>query len=137
MLKKVLFFVLALPTLAFCSSTKENRLLYRLWNDMKTTNMYDLGKFTSKHFQSAHYDGARNKSQELQLIANLHMTDYTLSDIKRTKSHNVLIFTYFATTTETINDYPITSTSERISVFQKHKGSWRWIAHANLVYPVQ
>ena len=136
MLKKLFLLALALPTLAFCYPVREPRLLHRLWNDMKTTNMHDLGKFTSKHFQSAHYDGARNKTQELQLIANLHMTDYELSDIKCTKSHNVLIFTYLATTTETINEYPITATSERISVFQKHKGSWRWIAHANLVFPV-
>ena len=133
MLKKLLFVLFAFPVLAFCSAPKENRLLYRLWNDMKTANMYDLGKFTSNNFQSAHTDGARNKTQELQLIANLNMTGYTLSNIKHTKTHNTLIFTYVATTTETINDIIITSSSERLSVFQKHDGKWFWIAHASLV----
>jgi hypothetical protein len=136
MLKKLLLIALALPMLAFCSSSKEDRLLYRLWNDMQTSNMYDLGKFTSKHFQSAHYDGARNKAQELQLIANLHMTGFVLSNIKHTKTHDTIIFTYVATTTETINDQTVTSSAERLSVFQKHDGKWFWIAHANLVVPV-
>jgi hypothetical protein len=133
MLRKLFFIALALPALAFCSSSKENRLLYRLWNDFKTANLYDLGKFTSKEFQSVHTDGASNKTQELQLIAGLNMTDYTLSEIKHTKTHNVIIFTYKATTTETINGNQITSTSERMSVFQKHGDSWHWIAHASLV----
>jgi hypothetical protein len=137
MLKKLLFVALAFPVLAFCSSSKENRLLYRLWNDMQTSSMHDLGKFTSKHFQSAHYDGARNKAQELQLIANLHMTEFALSDIRHTRTHDTVIFTYVATTTETINDQPITASAERLSVFQKHDGKWFWIAHANLVAPVQ
>ena len=133
MLKKLFFLVLALPTMAFCSSTKENKLLYRLWNDFKTANIYDLNKFTSRAFQSVHTDGALNKSQELVLVAGLNMTSYTLSQIKRTKAHNVIIFTYLAATTETINGTPITATMERISVFEKHGGSWYWVAHANLV----
>ena len=133
MLKKMFFLVLAFPTLAFCSSTKDNKLLYRLWNDFKTANIYDLNKFTSREFQSVHTDGALNKSQELTLVAGLNMTNYTLSQITRTKTHNVIVFTYQATTTETINGTPITSTTERISVFEKHGNSWYWIAHANLV----
>ena len=133
MLKKFFLLALALPALAFCSASKDNRLLYRLWNDFLTANMYDLNKFTSKEFQSVHTDGALNKTQELQLVANLNMTSYTLSSIKHTKTHGVLIFTYMAATTETINGTPITATSERISVFQKKGNSWYWIAHANLV----
>jgi hypothetical protein len=132
MLKKLFFVALALPVFAFCSSSKENRLLYRLWNDFKTANLYDLNNFASRSLQSVHSDGARNKTQELQLIAGLHMTGYTLTEIKRTKTHRVLIFTYIATTTETINDATITSTSERMSVFQRIGKRWFWIAHASL-----
>lgn len=131
MLKKLFFVALALPALAFCSS-KEDRLLYRLWNDFKTTNMNDLNKFTSNAFQSVHSDGARNKTQELDLIAHLNMTDYTLTHIKHTQTHGVLIFTYVVTTTETINNATHTSTSERMSVFQKNGKKWVWIAHASL-----
>ena len=136
MLKKLFFIALALPTLAFCSVARDNRLLYRLWNDFLTANVYDLNKFTSKEFQSAHIDGARNKTQELQLIANLNMTNYSLAQIKQTKTHDVRIFTYMATTTETVGGSPVTVTSERISVFQKHGNSWFWIAHANLPAPL-
>jgi hypothetical protein len=136
MLKKLLFVALALPMLAFCSQSKENKLLYRLWNDFKTANLYDLNKFTSDEFQSAHSDGARNKTQELQLIAGLNMTGYTLSQIKHTETHGVIIFTYMATTTETINNVTQTSTAERLSVFQKHGKKWLWIANASLA-PVE
>ena len=131
MLKKLFFVALALPALAFCSP-KENRVLYRLWNDFKTTNMNDLNTFTSNEFQSAHSDGARNKTEELDLVAHLNITDYTLTNIKRTQTHGLLIFTYVSTTTETINNVSITSTSERMSVFQKHGKKWVWVAHASL-----
>ena len=134
MLKKLLLVLLVLPALSFAGeNAKGYMLLNRLWKDMQAGNIKTIKNYTSEKFQSVHQDGARNRAQELKLIANLHLTAYQLTDVKITKDHNVFIISYVANATETINNVPITATSPRLTVFEKHEGKWKWVANANLV----
>jgi hypothetical protein len=135
MLKKLLFIFLFLPLFAFADTSKGEKLLNRLWKDMKEGNVKAIKKYTSPKFQAVHYDGARNRCQELQLIANLHMQFYSLSDIKITKEHNVYIISYFAEVDELINGQPVSRTTPRLTIFEKVDDHWKWVAHASLVQP--
>ena len=135
MVKKFLFLILFLPVFVFADGSKGEKLLDRLWKDMKEGNVKAIKKYTSFDFQSVHYDGARDRHGELQLIANLHLQAYSLTSIKVTEEKNVLIITYLAQVQEMINGQPVTSTSPRLSAFEKVKGKWKWIAHASLGAP--
>jgi hypothetical protein len=135
MLRKFLLIILFLPVFAFADGSKGEKLLNHLWKDMKEGNVRSIKKYTSPEFQSVHYDGARDRSEELQLIANLHLQSYSLTSIKITEERNVLIITYLAQVQEMINGQPVASTSPRLSAFEKVKGKWKWIAHASLSTP--
>jgi hypothetical protein len=136
MLKNVFFVLMFLPVLIFADTSKGEKLLNRFWRDMKEGRVEAIKKYTSPKFQSVHYDGARTKAQELNLIANLHMTSYALTQVKITKEHNVFIISYFAQVTETINGLPITSNTPRLTIFKDIHDSWKLVAHANLSVPL-
>lgn len=135
MLRKFLFIFLFIPLFAFADSSKGEHLLNRLWKDMKEGNVKAIKKYTTQKFQSVHFDGARDRSGELNLIANLHLQSYVLSNIKVTEEHNVIIITYLAQVQELINGAPVSTTAPRLTIFQKIKGDWKWISHASLVIP--
>lgn len=135
MLKKLLFVLVAIPVFAFADSSTGEKLLNRLWKDFKEGNVKKIKEYTSAKFQSVHYDGARDRKGELQLIANLHLQSYTLTDKKFTREHNVLIITYTANVVEMINNQPVSKQAPRMSIFEKIDGKWKWIAHASLVVP--
>jgi hypothetical protein len=137
MVRNFLFILLFLPALIFADSSKEGgKLLNRVWRDMKEGRVDAIKKYTSPKFQSVHYDGARNRSQELNLIAQLNMTSYSLTHVKVTEEHNVLIISYFAQVTETINDIVVTSNTPRLTVFEKVHDKWKWVGHASLTIPI-
>ena len=136
MLKNILFILLFVPAVIFAKSTTGEKLLNRLWSDMKNGNVECIKKYTSPKFQSVHYDGARTRCQELTLIANLHMTSYVLSEVKITKTEDLLIISYFANVTETINSVPSTTNTPRLTVFQKIHDKWKWVGHASLNVPL-
>lgn len=135
MLKKFFFFVLFLPIFAFADAPKEQRLLNRLWNDMKEGHVKAIKKYTCEDFQSLHFDGARNRCQELYLISNLHMQSYSLTNVVVTKGHNLLIFSYIATVQELIGGQPIVGSAPRLTIFEKVDGKWKWVSHASVAVP--
>lgn len=136
MLKNFLFVLMFLPALVFADSSKGEKLLNRFWSDMKAGKVEKIKGYTSEKFQSVHYDGARNRHQELDLIANLHLTSYILSQIKITQPENdTYTITYFAQVTETIGGQPVTSNTPRMTTFQKIHDNWKLISHANLAVP--
>jgi len=108
-------------------------LLKEVWDAMKTKNMDLLGRKLAEGFQSVHLDGARNRQQELDLISALGMTDYSLSDIKVTRTGPVLVVTYMASVAETIGGKRLSGEPTlRMSVFIERDNGWQWISHANL-----
>lgn len=137
MLKKILFAFLFLPIFAFADGSRGEKLLNHLWNDMKEGNVEKIKKYTSEDFQSVHFDGARDREQELVLIANLHMQAYSLTNVKITKERNLLIISYYAEVQTSINKTPYLefSPTPRLTIFEKINGKWKWVAHANLALP--
>jgi hypothetical protein len=99
---------------------------------MKNVKTKKIEHYTSYKFQAIHETGAADRTQEMDIIKNLHMTDYSLRDIKATMTHNVIVVTYWAKVTRIINGSSRTTDSPRLSSFVKIDGKWKWVAHANL-----
>jgi len=109
------------------------KLLRQLWADMQKPNMDGIEKTIAKGFQSVHQNGANNREEEIKLIKDLKLGDYTLSNIKITQNESVIVATYLVTVEETINGKRLPKTPEpRLSVFYKTESGWKWIAHANM-----
>ena len=95
--------------------------------------MSALEKKIAPGFQSVHEDGTRSREEELKLLQELNLGEYTLSDLKVTQVGPVIIVSYFVSTEETIEGKRLsTSPAARLSIFLKTDSGWQWIAHANL-----
>lgn len=122
-----------------CSQTNETpsvdgeKLVRELWLNIKNNNWDVLENKIAYVFQSIHEDGARGREEEINLLTNLNLGEYTLVDFKTTQNENVVVVTYTVAVQETIERkvLPI-APAERLSVFQKIDNDWKWIAHANL-----
>ena len=137
----LIFTILALITFFGCQNQVEpgqpqvngEELVRQLWNDFKTNDREILGKWLDEGFQSVHEDGYRNRDQELELLVNLNLGEYELSDFNSTQSGNILVVTYFVSVYETIEGKLMpTDPAARMSVFKFKDNAWKWIAHANL-----
>jgi hypothetical protein len=134
--------ILTIPLLGFllflgaCSRipvTDGEVLVRQLWTDFASCDEEALEQWMSPGFQSAHQDGARNRSEELELLLGLQLGDYKLGHFYSTQTANVLVVSYTVTVQETIDGKKLPENrSQRLSVFMHNGKSWKWIAHANL-----
>ena len=109
------------------------KLLHQLWADMQKPDMEMIEKTIAEGFQSVHQYGSNNREQEIELIKNLKLGKYTLSNIKITRNGPVIVATYFVSVEETIEGKQLSKKpAPRLSVFLKNDSGWKWIAHANL-----
>lgn len=109
------------------------KLVRQLWADMKERDVEAIEKYIAPGFQSVHQDGARDREQELELIANLNLGQYTLSDFSSTQTGPAVIIIYFVSVEETIEGQRLSSTpAARLSAFLETDNGWQWIVHANL-----
>ena len=122
-----------------CSQTNETpsvdgeKLVRQLWSDFKMNNKEIFENWIVDGFQSVHQDGSRNKAEQITLLMNLNLGDYTLSNFKTTQNENIVIVTYTVSVHETIDGKVLpTAPAQRLSIFQKIDNDWKWIAHANL-----
>ncbi len=126
-------------TLSFIACEKQpeevdgEAMVRELWDAMQSANLDYLDDLLDPAFQSAHQDGARNKSEELELLEKLNMGEYELTDFIVTRNNNTLNVSYFVNVTETIEGETYTRKSARLTVFNKTPQGWKWIAHANLL----
>lgn len=121
---------------AFANVSGEGKyLLNRFWKDMKEGDTHNIAKYMDKEFQAVHSYGAQDKSGELQIIKNLHMTKYTLSNIVETERESLLIQTYEADVQRTIDGQTVTTTAPRMTIWKHVDGHWKLVAHANLTPP--
>jgi len=124
--------------LVFCFTTslfaqEGEKLTKEFWKSLKANDVETLSKHISDGFQSIHSDGSRDKADEIKLIKNLNLGDYTLSDFVETSVGNTIIVTYKVVVAETINGKELKKApAARMTIFQKTEDSWMLIAHANL-----
>lgn len=103
------------------------------WEDMKSFNLKALEAKIAPEFQSVHSDGTRNKTAELELIKNLKLKKFFLSNFKITHRDDTLIITYLVAAPETIDERHLSPTPKlRMSIWKKKHDQWQIIAHANL-----
>jgi len=108
-------------------------LLNQLLAATKSGDSSRQAKLYARAYQSAHEDGGRDRAQELELLKNVDITDYTLSDVKITEQGPVVVVTYFAELAETIEGTRLPKRkAARLTVFLKTDDGWKAIAHANL-----
>jgi hypothetical protein len=109
------------------------KLVRQLWADIKDRNAEGAGKMIAQGFQSVHQDGARNREQEIELIKELDLGKYDLSDFTVTQNGPVIVATNSVSAEETIDGKRLsTETAPRLDVFLKTDSGWQLIAHANL-----
>ena len=109
-------------------------LVRQLWEDMKEGNITKIEGYIAPGFQSVHWDGSRDRNEEIGLIKNLDLGPYTLDNFITTRSDSVIIVTYNVTTEETIGGERLPKRSSmRMSIFLKTNDGWKWLAHANLI----
>ena len=105
----------------------------KLWTDFAQPNLEALDKFVAPGFQSLHEDGARDWTQERQLVADLKITPYVLSNYKVTRNGDVLVVTYQCKVGETIAAAKLATVSTpRLDVFQLSGGEWKLLSHVNV-----
>jgi len=110
------------------------RLVTELFAAMKEKNWDKLENMIHPAFQSVHYDGARNQSQEMQLLKGLNLGNYSLSKFQITMSETILVVSYIVSAEELIDGKPtLPKSSCRLSVFHNTDEGWKWVAHASFV----
>ena len=121
------------PIEARAQSPSGEELLKKYWAATKAGDMSEEAKWYAKGFQSAHEDGGRDRAQELELLKNVNLGDYTLSGIKITEQGPVIVATYFIDVAETLVGQRLPERkAARLTVFLKTDEGWKVIAHANL-----
>lgn len=108
-------------------------LVRELWKDMAEENWKKIEKSMAPEFQSVHEDIARNAAEQMELLKDLQLGDYELSDFNVTQTETFVLITYRVMTEERIAgmDLPARATM-RLSAWVKSPDGWQWIAHANL-----
>ncbi|HNQ66909.1 MAG TPA: nuclear transport factor 2 family protein [Bacteroidales bacterium] len=144
-MKRVTFFsislLLAMSVFIFsCESGKKEvkeqsgeELVNQLWNILQESDVEAAESFMAEGFQAVHEDGANNKEQEIQLISELNIHSYTITNLVTTQHDKVIVATYMVSVEETVEGERLSkSPAARMSVFVEVDGTWKWISHANL-----
>jgi len=109
------------------------KLVRKLWKNMKEGNISNIEKQIAAGFQSIHQDGARGRDEEVEMIKGLDLGEYALDDFKVTQAGPVIMVTYSVSVEETIADKRLPKRSSmRMSSFLETNKGWKWISHANL-----
>ena len=106
----------------------------QLWDNVKAHNWLAVEKNIASNFQSVHEDGSRNKDQEIDLLMNLNLGSYQITNLKVAEHAGVIVVTYTIAIGESgnIKHVPFSAPHPRLSVWKNNGGVWQWIAHANL-----
>lgn len=123
------------PEQAVSHGHEGEKLERELWENMKSFNLKALEHKIAPEFQSIHTDGPRNRVGELELIKNLKVGEYNISNVKSSQIGDTIVVTYTISVKETIDDRHLSKKpSPRMSIWKKNKNNeWQWIAHANLI----
>lgn len=132
--------ILAILTAVFyCGCRQEiddadGELLVReLWKAFAEKNMDFLENFLDQSYLSIHQDGSRDRAAELELLKNLNLGEYELTEFIVKKNAKTIVVTYSVEATEMIDNIQYHKKSPRLSVFNKTPEGWKWVSHANLL----
>jgi DNA-binding MltR family transcriptional regulator len=130
------YLVLALGAFSlplFGEISMAEKLETQMWEDMKHRNFTAVEQNIADQFQSLHTFGALTRAGEIELIKDLYLGSYQISNLKVTENGDTLVVTYLISVAEKISNQSLSDKpAPRMSVWQKIKGKWQWIAHVNL-----
>jgi len=131
---KALFVTLIAFTSPLLSDTAlGEKLETQMWEDMKHRNFTAVENNIAPQFQSIHSFGSLTREAEIDLIKNLYLGSYDISNIKVTENGDTMVVTYLISVREKIEDKQLSSKpAPRLSVWKKINDKWQWIAHVNL-----
>lgn len=105
----------------------------QMWEDMKHRNYTAVEEKIAKEFQSIHTFGALSRAAEINLIKDLYLGTYEITNVNVTESGDTIVITYLISVKEKIDNKQLSSApAPRLSVWKKIDNKWQWIAHANL-----
>lgn len=117
----------------FAEPSLGEKLETQMWEDMKHQNWTAVEDKIATKFQSIHTFGALTRQGEIDLIKDLYLGTYDISNVLVTENGDTLVVTYLISVKEKIEDKVLSAKpAPRMSVWQKINGKWQWIAHANL-----
>ena len=130
-------FALSLPSFAKTGNPDyrdAQKVLVHWFTAMKNNQTQEASNMLAPQFTSIHTDGiVRNKAQEIELIKNLHMKDFHLTQFQFAQSGNTIIATYKDAGSEQIDHQAInTKSAGRMAVLQKQNKKLMILAYANL-----
>lgn len=132
MLKQIAFLLALLTNLMlFADGPSGEDLERKMWQNVKDAKWQEVENQIADCFQEAIFNGTRNRAQEILLLKNLDLSEFTLSDIKVTSGKDSFVITYKFHVDETIGGVRVSSHNWRMSVWHKMNGSWQWVTHTN------
>jgi len=113
------------------------KLERQMWDYMQAADTANFGARVAAGFQAVHFDGATDRDGEIELVQNMHMGKYELSDFKISYETGLVVVTYLARVEhQSLNGELLSAeVSPRMSVWIKTAGGWKWLVHANLNRP--
>lgn len=123
-----------IPAVADDAQQTGEKLVRRLFADIKAKKWDIVDGMIATGFQSIHKDGVRDREQEIKLLRGLDLGNYKMKNFRVTQDGPALVVTYAVSGTEMIDGKPTeTSSAQRMTVFIKEGNSWKWLAHANMI----
>lgn len=117
----------------FAEVSLGEKLETQMWEDMKHRNYTAVEDKIAKEFQSIHTFGALARAAEINLIKDLYLGTYEISNVNVTEIGDTIVITYLISVREKIDNKQLSSApAPRLSVWKKIDNKWQWIAHANL-----
>lgn len=108
-------------------------LVREVFLHIHNSNIQALENMLSEHFQSVHEFGASDRQGEIDILKNIELGEYSLSNFQVTGGNDIIIVTYNLTAKETIQGKEVPHKPvPRLSVFINTNSGWKWLAHANL-----
>ena len=128
------FLIATLATLPlFADISLGAQLETQMWEDMKHRNFSAVEENIASDFQSLHTFGALGREAEIQLIKDLYLGSYEISDLRATEDGDTIVVTYLISVNEKIENQVLSKIpAPRLSVWKKINSKWQWISHANL-----
>lgn len=128
-----LILLMVFPAQGPCADLEDGEMLVnKLWSGLKEKNKEPIYKMIAPGFQSVHQKGVRDRSQEIEYLAELHIQNYVLDDLKITRNGPAILVSYQVSAEGTRQGKPISiKNRRRLSVFLKTESGWLWMAHAN------
>lgn len=141
MIKYVVTMLLILPMLAFADSSRGEKLLVRLWQDMQEGSVDKIAGYTSKQFHGDCPFNKLNSYRMLLFLEHLKIYYYKLSDIRVTEGEKVITVTYHVEMCARMKGMCAEPArcrdgllcSDRLDVWKKIDGKWLWAAEAVLI----